>query len=427
VEADILTSHQHEFNGVGALRDLLGEPQDKVYYDATHVYLNDELEVPVSESGRMTWYDARQRGRLERGVMRWEYRLYFPSTRVSDLAAEGDLLVIALRQDGTLLVLVAKAESSSAAQIAWLFGLDNTVQKSFLVKEDLESEHERIRLTGRLVLESIGISVEDEPTEDYLGVLVDRFGARFPTTREFSAFARSTLPGLDVLGDPDGTLMAWMSREELLFRTLERHLIAERLSQGFLASDSGGGVDVEGFLRFSLSVQNRRKSRVGLAFENHLEILLGQHGIRFSRTAVTENRSKPDFLFPSAEAYADAGFDASRLTMLGVKSTCKDRWRQILAEADRIPEKHLLTLEPAISRQQTDEMREKRVRLVVPFELHETYLQEQRDWLLDLREMISMVRARQEYPGFPEAESRPSRVIRPPDAPRPSHAGLLCP
>jgi hypothetical protein len=186
-------------------------------------------------------------------------------------------------------------------------------------------------------------------------------------------------------------------------------------------------VDVEGFLRFSLSVQNRRKSRVGLAFENHLEILLGQHGIRFSRTAVTENRSKPDFLFPSAEAYADAGFDASRLTMLGVKSTCKDRWRQILAEADRIPEKHLLTLEPAISRQQTDEMREKRVRLVVPFELHETYLQEQRDWLLDLREMISMVRARQEYPGFPEAESRPSRVIRPPDAPRPSHAGLLCP
>ena len=42
--------------------------------------------------------------------------------------------------------------------------------------------------------------------------------------------------------------------------------------------------------------------------------------------------------------------------MLAVKSTCKDRWRQILAEADRLPVKHLLTLEPGISVAQTDEM-----------------------------------------------------------------------
>jgi hypothetical protein len=110
---------------------------------------------------------------------------------------------------------------------------------------------------------------------------------------------------------------------------------------------------------------------------------------------VTENRSKPDFLFPSAEAYADTTFSASRLTMLGVKSTCKDRWRQILAEADRIPEKHLLTLEPAISRQQTNEMREKGVRLVVPRELHGTYLPEQRAWLMDVAELIQTVRSRQ--------------------------------
>jgi hypothetical protein len=30
--------------------------------------------------------------------------------------------------------------------------------------------------------------------------------------------------------------------------------------------------------------------------------------------------------------------------MLGVKTTCSDRWRQVLAEADRIQLKHLLTL-----------------------------------------------------------------------------------
>jgi len=56
--------------------------------------------------------------------------------------------------------------------------------------------------------------------------------------------------------------------------------------------------------------------------------------------------------------------------MLGVKSTCKDRWRQVLAEADRIDQKHLLTLEAAISINQTAEMQSKQLQLVVPAAVH---------------------------------------------------------
>ena len=47
-------------------------------------------------------------------------------------------------------------------------------------------------------------------------------------------------------------------------------MVAERLKQGFVSED---GVDVDDFIRFSLSVQNRRKSRAGHAFENHVEKL----------------------------------------------------------------------------------------------------------------------------------------------------------
>ena len=54
--------------------------------------------------------------------------------------------------------------------------------------------------------------------------------------------------------------------------------------------------------------------------------------------------------------------------MLGVKSTSKDRWRQVLTEADRIPQKHLCTLEAVISAKQTDEMPQ--LTLVVPAGLH---------------------------------------------------------
>ena len=50
--------------------------------------------------------------------------------------------------------------------------------------------------------------------------------------------------------------------------------------------------------------------------------------------------------------------------------TSKDRWRQVLTEADRIPQKHLCTLEAGISTKQTDETRRQSLTLVVPAGLH---------------------------------------------------------
>ncbi len=73
-----------------------------------------------------------------------------------------------------------------------------------------------------------------------------------------------------------------------------------------------------------------------------------------------------------------------------------DRWRQVLAEADRIPHKHLLTLEAAISTSQTTEMQAKRLQLVLPRTLHTTYTTAQQAWLMDVSTLISLVRERQE-------------------------------
>ena len=81
--------------------------------------------------------------------------------------------------------------------------------------------------------------------------------------------------------------------------------------------------------------------------------------------------------------------------MLGVKATCKDRWRQVLAEANRISPKHLLTLETAISTTQTDEMRDKNLQLVMPRSLQPTYEATQRGWLIDLGTFIALIKERQ--------------------------------
>jgi len=129
--------------------------------------------------------------------------------------------------------------------------------------------------------------------------------------------------------------------------------------------------------------------------KNHLEILFQECGVRYTRTPVTENKAKPDFIFPGSKEYHDLGYDSTLLTMLGVKSSCKDRWRQVLSEADRIDTKHLLTLEAAISINQTEEMQAKLLQLVVPKSLHETYHIQQQTWLMDVEDFTKFVLKKQ--------------------------------
>jgi hypothetical protein len=257
-----------------------------------------------------------------------------------------------------------------------------------VARECLDNADDKIDFISGFILEQIGIPVETTKPSA-IDSLLEKFGAKFPTTREFSAYARSTSSAVDSYENPDAALMQWMEQEELLFRTLEKHIITERLNTGFAN-------DVDVFLSFSLSVQNRRKSRVGFALENHFETILHEHGIRYSRGALSEARSRPDFLFPGSREYFDGTFPSQRLTMLAVKTTCKDRWRQILAEAAKIPNKHLLTLETAISIHQTSEMTEKKVQLVLPEALHKTFLQSQRNSLMSVTDFLDLIRDRQQ-------------------------------
>lgn len=75
--------------------------------------------------------------------------------------------------------------------------------------------------------------------------------------------------------------------------------------------------------------------------------------------------------------------------MLAVKTTCKDRWRQALSEADRVANKHLFTLQEGVSLNQFNEMRDAGVQLVVPRELHKKYPKEIRHEIMYLSEFIN--------------------------------------
>lgn len=231
---------------------------------------------------------------------------------------------------------------------------------------------------------------------DVLDELITRYGSGFPKGREFSEFARHTLPDTDPMGHPDQTLIDWMAHTQNLSEHLARHLASERLQAGFVKN---GKADVDGFIHFSKSIHNQPRSRAGAGLEYHIEALLLAHNLRYSMDPRTEDNKRPDFIFPGEAEYHSPAYDATLLTMLGAKRTCKDRWRQVLDEADRIPHKHLLTLEPAISMGQINQMQSANLQLVIPRPLFESYRPAQQNRLMDVAGFLELVKGKQQTAG----------------------------
>jgi len=375
-------SNQHEFNGISPLKDIFGS--EKIKFTGKFILLNDEEDRIIEADGALTWYDAR-----ENHATRTEYRLYYTGNSVIENASVGDLVIIGKTGENSVALIIAPANSTSEKQLFWLFGLSEVGNK-FIIK-DLSNEKRDLGFAGNYIISSLGFEVEEDK-EDLLGLILEKFGGVFPSTDTFSNFTRSTLPNISPIEDPDTALLACMQREVELFKTLEKHIVEQKLKKGFGES----GNDVDDFIQFSLSVQNRRKSRAGFAFENHLAFIFGSNGVLFSNQGKTERNNKPDFIFPGIGEYRNIDFKSTLLTMLGVKTTAKDRWRQILSEADRIWPKHLITLEPAISKNQTDEMTSQKIQLVLPKELISTYNKEQQKEIINLSDFISLVLDKQQ-------------------------------
>lgn len=117
VEADRSRSNQHEFNAPKALRGAFGTAQPR-RIDTDFVWMPDDGDF-VTERGDLTWYDSRARH-----PTRSEYRVYYRDNAVTRCAAAGALLLIALRPDGTVLLVLAPGTGLAAARISWLFGIE---------------------------------------------------------------------------------------------------------------------------------------------------------------------------------------------------------------------------------------------------------------------------------------------------------------
>ncbi len=213
----------------------------------------------------------------------------------------------------------------------------------------------------------------------------------FPSSEEMSITAQSIQNKVYnhneyIQTNPDKKLLDWTAVEYNLFRAVEHARYGETITKGFK--------DVDAFIEMANQVLNRRKSRAGKSLEHHLTTLFNGNNLAFTAQAVTEGNKRPDFIFPSEKAYHDMTFSTDKLISLAAKTTCKDRWRQVLNEADRLrsKQKFLCTLQQGISSPQLKEMQAENVVLVVPTEYISKYPQQYQSEIWSLKKFIDYVK-----------------------------------
>ena len=229
--------------------------------------------------------------------------------------------------------------------------------------------------------------IEKKAFARFIGGLVEEF----PASKEMSVAAQNIFYQLHLnskmaVENPDRILLEWTEEEYRLFRAIEHDRYGERVASGFTSVDD--------FVIMANKVLNRRKSRAGKSLEHHLSAIFDRNEILYTAQAVTEGNKKPDFIFPSEEAYHDVNFAVEKLCTLAAKTTCKDRWRQVLNEADRLRDdyKYLCTLQQGISAAQMDEMQAEKVILEVPQKYISTYPRDRQDRIWTLKKFVNYVR-----------------------------------
>jgi type II restriction enzyme len=238
----------------------------------------------------------------------------------------------------------------------------------------------------------IDISFASSETIEQLEMkkFIDSLDIDFPTSDVMSKAAREIQNKVYnhnefIISNPDKKLIDWTEMEFRLFRTLEHERYGKIINSGFSSIDD--------FIITANIVLNRRKSRAGKSLEHHLSALFEGNGLHFTEQAVTEGNKRPDFIFPSQTAYHDPFYPTEKIISLAAKTTCKDRWRQVINEANRLRgrNKYLCTLQQGISSTQIDEMIAEKVVLVVPQQYINTYPREKRDVIWSLNKFISFV------------------------------------
>lgn len=283
---------------------------------------------------------------------------------------------------GDLLVL---AQESEDYYYGFVLQTDQDID-DFFAFFNLSSE-----MTNQLI-DIIQAKTPEKRLNDEIQQVVSRY-SDFPETVQMAKIARDiynkihNVTNSKICKYPDAQLLKWFDTEFKLFRGFEEKIYASVYSRPF--------PNCQELVKFSNAILNRRKSRAGKSLEHHLATIFTAAQLEYEAQAVTEDNKRPDFLFPSGEAYHNLLFPADKLVFLGAKTTCKDRWRQVLNEANRIDVKYLFTMQQGISKNQLREMKHENLKLVVPAPYLSSFAKEFQPEIETLASFINIVKIKQ--------------------------------
>ena len=293
-----------------------------------------------------------------------EFRLTrWTGTPLSDVEFTGSLFVLAKgRPGGELIAWVASNEQEEDLIEEW-------------IGSEVEPGQTRMGRGGQTRME-VNRRIE--------ALIPPEWKQSFPSPDEVFRFVTKTIPTTSNGDTVDELLLKRRHLEFEAFQCVERSEVEKVLAQGFSSVDH--------FFQTAVSIVNRRKARSGASLEKHLDRIFRDEHVAFEAQVTTEQSKRPDFIFPSAKACHTPSFDSRKLHMLASKTCCKDRWRQVIHEAERIETKHLFTLQEGISSNQLSEMATYRVVVVTPHPNIRTFPKEWQTKILDLATFVEFVK-----------------------------------
>jgi hypothetical protein len=357
VEVKATRSNQHEFNA-GLLRRALGIDANRVTGPFTLLFFTGDDKGAVIDESEFTLYDSREKKQALRSA---EYRLYYKSVVLERHARPGDLFVAYRPARGNRLFGVV-ARSGTRAERELVDALQLGDEKA--LKRFVEAS---AAPTTAGTAAALGVAPPDgrPPTDVEAHSIVREAGrlGKAPPSEVIAEAGRALSEerhGAHL--NPDDFLHFAEKAETDLYFAIEEAVHGDPLRQLFAT----GRPSVGQMLAAVGRVSQARKSRRGQSLQHHFAALLDREDVPFTSQCVTERKEKPDFVIPGKDAYDLAAFPAAHLRMVACKSRIRERWPQVLKEAERIEEKYILTLDEELTEDSLDNMRHHRLAVFMP-------------------------------------------------------------
>src|SRR5690625_3209953 len=393
-EIDPAVSNGHEFQGVSALVKLLGA-QSRSKIPTCYYLIGDDLNGnPVVNDficSTASWYDSRARD-PSRGP---EWRLYYPGEagQIQVNCNAGDLMIVGSRKDNTLSVLLIEANTCAEASIINLLGIGRVAERGRGQTKVIDATDRDIGLSAAETLEHLASSMTafgdtpppfpmpepqidgDTEVEEIAAKMIARWPKILGSCQEVAQLIISSC-GYDTdqaANEPDAALMRWLEAAEASYRLWEGYYLSNFLKPLRYDNTVSDEMLAETISTRWMSLRQGRVSRAGRMMELFLVEVFRAAKLRFDWGAKIEGGKLPDFLFPGVNDYQDDSFPANRLRILGSKTSFKDRWRQILSEADRVKIKHGVTKDDSITRSIFAQMNRESFVVVMPASIKAPY------------------------------------------------------